>query len=109
MKNLSKGEISKSMNDDVRNLSDCCKTCEDNDKSLMWCCECCGVPFDLLQDIEQERNHKNEKIEQIKMNILYDIYMASVNMAGEYQGCWVRFKDVEIIVNEHFRKVLEDD
>lgn len=51
---------------------------------------------------------KYQKIEQIKNDALYDIYMASVNMTGEYHGCWVRFKDIENIVNGHFRKVLED-
>ena len=25
--------------------------------------------------------------------LMYEIYMEGVNMAGEYQGCWVRFKD----------------
>ena len=34
-------------------------------------------------------------------DMLYDIYMAGVNMAGEYQGCWVRFKDIERIVLKH--------
>lgn len=48
-----------------------------------------------------------EKIEQIKEDALRDIYMAGVNMTGEYQGCWVRFKDIENIVNEHFSGGLD--
>ena len=51
---------------------------------------------------------KNE-IEQIKKDILHDIYMSGVNMAGEYQGCWVRFKDAENIINEQFEKVLNNE
>lgn len=51
---------------------------------------------------------KYQKIQQIKNDTLLDIYMAGVNMEGEYQGCWVRFKDIENIVNEHFGEVLED-
>lgn len=35
-------------------------------------------------------------------SMLYDIYMEGVNMSGEYQGCWVRFKDIEKIVNKYF-------
>ena len=50
---------------------------------------------------------KYQKIEQIKNDSLYDIYMAGVNMTGEYQGCWVRFKDIENIVNEHFSGGLD--
>ena len=43
------------------------------------------------------------KISQDELSqILYEIYMAGVNMSGEYQGCWVRFKDIENIINKHF-------
>lgn len=34
-------------------------------------------------------------------NILCDIYMEGVNMTGEYQGCWVRFKDIETIIEKY--------
>lgn len=37
--------------------------------------------------------------EKIK-DMMYDIYMAGVNMTGEYQGCWVRFKDIEAIIEK---------
>lgn len=33
--------------------------------------------------------------------MLTEIYMEGVNMTGEYQGCWVRFKDIERIVNKY--------
>lgn len=31
--------------------------------------------------------------------------MEGVNMTGEYQGSWVRFKDIEKIVNKHFKEI----
>ena len=34
-------------------------------------------------------------------DMMTDIYMEGVNMTGEYQGCWVRFKDIEKIVCKH--------
>jgi len=34
-------------------------------------------------------------------NMLSDIYMEGVNMTGEYQGCWVRFKDIEKIIEKY--------
>lgn len=34
-------------------------------------------------------------------NMMCDIYMAGVNMTGEYHGCWVRFKDVETIIKKY--------
>lgn len=36
-----------------------------------------------------------------KSAMMYDIYMEGVNMSGEYQGCWVRFKDIEKIVDKY--------
>lgn len=36
-----------------------------------------------------------------KSAMMLEIYMKGVNMAGEYQGCWVRFKDIEKIVDKH--------
>ena len=36
-----------------------------------------------------------------KSAMMSEIYMEGVNMTGEYQGCWVRFKDIEKIVNKY--------
>ena len=36
-----------------------------------------------------------------KSSMMYEIYMEGVNMSGEYQGCWVRFKDIEKIVDKY--------
>lgn len=44
---------------------------------------------------------KQEPIDKSAM--MYEIYMEGVNMSGEYQGCWVRFKDIEKIVDKYIR------
>lgn len=36
-----------------------------------------------------------------KSRMMYEIYMEGVNMAGEYQGCWVRFKNIEKIIDRY--------
>ena len=36
-----------------------------------------------------------------KSAMMYEIYMEGVNMTGEYQGCWVRFKNIENIVDKY--------
>ena len=36
-----------------------------------------------------------------KSAMMHDIYMEGVNMSGEYQGCWVRFKDIKKIVDKY--------
>ena len=36
-----------------------------------------------------------------KSAMMYEIYMEGVNMSGEYQGCWVRFKDIKKIVDKY--------
>lgn len=42
-----------------------------------------------------------QKIDKAAM--MHEIYMKGVNMAGEYQGCWVRFKEIEKIVDRYVR------
>lgn len=37
-------------------------------------------------------------------NLMYEMYMEGVNMTGEYQGCWVRFKDIERIMNKYIKR-----
>lgn len=48
-----------------------------------------------------ERQKVQDEIDEIKYDMLYAIYMEGVNMSGEYHGCWVRFKDIENIVNRY--------
>lgn len=67
-----------------------------------------NIPYHIYSTLIDELDNMINTIEQIKKDTLYDIYMAGVNMTGEYHGCWVRFKDIENIVDGHFRKVLED-
>ena len=35
--------------------------------------------------------------------LMYEIYMEGVNMSGEHQGCWVKFKDIEKIMNKYVK------
>lgn len=48
----------------MRNLSDECKTCNDNHFSMMMCIECCGVPTEILDKIENERKKDEWTIDQ---------------------------------------------
>lgn len=48
-----------------------------------------------IKELEQEPINKSA--------MMYDIYMEGVNMSGEYQGCWVRFKDIKKIVDKYTR------
>ena len=36
-----------------------------------------------------------------KSRMRYEIYMEGVNMAGEYRGTWIRFKDIEKIIDRY--------
>lgn len=49
------------------------------------------------------------KISQDELSqILYEIYMAGVNMSGECEGRWVSFKDIINIINKHFENKSEE-
>ena len=67
-----------------------------------------NIPYHVYSTLIDEIDEIENTIEQMKKDMLCDIYMAGVNMTGEYHGCWVRFKDIENVVEGHFRKVLED-
>ena len=56
----------------------------------------------MISNILTAKPHYFEKQEPIdKSEMMHDIYMEGVNMTGEYQGCWVRFKDIEKIVDKY--------
>lgn len=42
-----------------------------------------------------------------KSAMMHEIYMEGVNMSGEYQGCWVRFKNIEKIVDKYMAESEE--
>ena len=44
-----------------------------------------------------------------KSAMMYEIYMEGVNMTGEYQGCWVRFKDIEKIVDKYMSESEDEE
>ena len=61
----------------------------------------CISPKYLRQELEQLVLEQEQKIDKSAM--MYEIYMQGVNMTGEYQGCWVRFKEIEKIVDRYVR------
>lgn len=78
-----------------------CPNDEDYEKPII-------SPKYLRQELEQlalDQEYKmlEHKPEIDKSAMMYEIYMQGVNMAGEYQGCWVRFKEIEKIVDKYVR------
>lgn len=77
----------------------------------------CNVPDEVVKNVKMgtwcgssvvEKMIANGiPLDKMREDMLHEIYMAGTNMAGEYKGCWVRFKDIEKIVNEHFKAALE--
>lgn len=66
-----------------------------------------NMPIDKMQKIcaiigEEEQQPID------KSAMMYEIYMEGVNMDGEYQGCWVRFKNIEKIVNKYMAESEEE-
>ena len=39
--------------------------------------------------------------------ILHDLWMEGTNMGGDYQGVWVRFRDIERIMKKHIEEVKD--
>lgn len=49
--------------DNMRNISDECKTCKDNHFDMAMCIDICGIPMDILDEIERKRIKEEEKKE----------------------------------------------
>lgn len=65
----------------MRNLCDDCKDCEDNDKSISYCCDVCGIPLDILEAAEKERNKKTQMVD--KSNFDLNQYKAELETAHD--------------------------
>lgn len=52
-----------------------------------------------------ELKRKRQVIEDIKA----ELWMEGMNMTGEYQGVWVRYRDIERVIDKHIsgEKMLE--
>ena len=89
----------------IRDINDIIKAVCPNDEDYE---KPCISPKYLRQELEQlaldqEQKMLEHKPEIDKSAMMYEIYMKGVNMAGEYQGCWVRFKEIEKIVDRYVR------
>lgn len=54
-------------------------------------------PTEYVIDIEKFNSLPVLNVKEMML----DLYMEGVNMGGEYQGCWVRFKDIEKVINKY--------
>lgn len=64
----------------------------------------------LAEWLEDYKRLKQEEKYTTDVNIsdmMHEIYMEGMNMGGEYQGCWVRYKDIEKAFDKHFGKEKE--
>ena len=43
-------------------------------------------------------------LDDLRNEMMHDIYMMGVNMADEYHGCWVRFENIEQAVDKYLGK-----
>ena len=64
-------------------------------------CEKCAAEHRQLAEWLKDYKRLLEQEPIDKSAMMSEIYMEGVNMTGEYQGCWVRFKDIEKIVNKY--------
>ena len=54
----------------------------------------------LTDAISEQALKQDSVLDDIKA----DLWMEGMNMAGEYQGVWVRFRDIEKVIDKHIGK-----
>lgn len=54
------------------------------------------------EEMEIEDSIRNcTRLSKTMQDIKTDIWYSGVNMAGEYKGVWVRYKNIEEIIDKH--------
>ena len=44
---------------------------------------------------------KGIPLENVLQDIKSELWMEGMNMTGEYQGVWIRYKDIERVIDKH--------
>ena len=58
-----------------------------------------GYTISQIENAPEVKAIPEDAVEEIKA----DIYFACVNMAGDYEGLWVKYSDVINIINKHIK------
>lgn len=74
-------------------------------------CESCNLNYEK-GNLGQRKEWLRIAIEALSMRpfeyvldqIKAEIWMEGMNMAGEYKGVWIRFKDIEAIIDKHIEE-----
>ena len=78
--------------------------CVDRNCNIERSCSKCDLVMPSKEPILQAYKMAIKALERESIDksaMMHEIYMEGVNMSGEYQGCWVRFKDIEKIVAKY--------
>lgn len=63
-----------------------------------------AVTQEEFKDYIQTLNKIMDWLEQepsVLQDIKSELWMEGMNMAGEYQGVWVRYRDIERVIDKH--------
>lgn len=78
-------------------------------------CESCNLHYEQGTLGEQKewlrmaiKALSRRPIEYVLDQIKAEIWMEGMNMAGEYKGVWIRFKDIEEIIDKHIKEEMDD-
>lgn len=88
-------------------LTNCSALKNGKDKGCLKCAEEHRQLAEWLKDYKRLKQEEKYTTDVNISEMMHEIYMEGVNMGGEYQGCWVRYRDIERIVNKYFQENKE--
>lgn len=78
-----------------------CSECEVEAQEVRWMEELQGESRIIAEDTDLNDVDAIGLYEDDLQNIKRELWDCGVNMGGEYQGVWVRFKDIERIIDKY--------
>ena len=66
--------------------------------------------MDMLYEVKRLIGKREESgfCQKVLDQIKAELWMEGMNMTGEYQGVWVRFRDIERIIDKYIAEESED-
>jgi len=58
------------------------------------------IPLEVISNGTPFTKWHEDKVKVLE-KIRSELWMEGMNLTGEYQGIWVRFRDIERIINKH--------
>lgn len=66
-----------------------------------------NVAYNECTRLDDLSNMIDSLMRETREKIISELWMEGTNMTGEYQGVWVRYRDIERIVDKYIKEITD--